>query len=444
MGAWSTAARLARETPPERNRYVDLLRAVSILCVIFGHWTAAAPYVDAEGRLANTHMLAASPWTRWLTWCIQVMPVFFIVGGYANAVSWRSTLAKGGGYAGWLEARLRRLVAPVLAVVAGWVGLGVFAWAMDLPEVMLRVGSQMALIPIWFLAVYVLVAVCVPWTHALWQRMGLASFWLFAGLAVLGDLAFFRSALPGLGWLNYLFVWSAVHQLGYAWRDGHFDRPARALAWAAGGALALALLVRLGPYPVSMVGVPGEGLSNTTPPKLVLVALGCVQGGLLLALQAPARRLLARPWPWTATIVVNGMIMTVYLWHMTVFVLLVGLAHWQGDAGLHVEPGTTTWWLTQPLWWALGLLGLALCVPAFARFERPRPPRGGAPPHALRLALAAVLVCAGLALLALRGVAGDGPLGMNATTLALPFLGGLLLRRFGAAASPAPSPPAAH
>ena len=23
-----------------------------------------------------------------------------------------------------------------------------------------------------------------------------------------------------LGWVNYLFVWSAVHQLGYAWSDG--------------------------------------------------------------------------------------------------------------------------------------------------------------------------------------------------------------------------------
>ena len=93
---------MPRETPPERTRYVDLLRVVSILCVIFGRWTAAAPYVDEQGHLANTHMLRASPWTRWLTWCIQVMPVLFIVGGYFNAVSWRSTRAKVGSYAaGW-------------------------------------------------------------------------------------------------------------------------------------------------------------------------------------------------------------------------------------------------------------------------------------------------------------------------------------------------------
>jgi len=44
---WATASELAAKTPPERNRYVDLLRAVSILVVVVGHWLiATAWYVD--------------------------------------------------------------------------------------------------------------------------------------------------------------------------------------------------------------------------------------------------------------------------------------------------------------------------------------------------------------------------------------------------------------
>jgi hypothetical protein len=33
LSVWSTASELAAKTPPERNRYVDFLRAVSILVV---------------------------------------------------------------------------------------------------------------------------------------------------------------------------------------------------------------------------------------------------------------------------------------------------------------------------------------------------------------------------------------------------------------------------
>ena len=36
MGIWSQASQLAAQTPAERNRYVDFLRAVSILVVVVG------------------------------------------------------------------------------------------------------------------------------------------------------------------------------------------------------------------------------------------------------------------------------------------------------------------------------------------------------------------------------------------------------------------------
>ena len=36
---------MAMQAPPERNRYVDFLRALSILAVVVGHWLVAAPYL---------------------------------------------------------------------------------------------------------------------------------------------------------------------------------------------------------------------------------------------------------------------------------------------------------------------------------------------------------------------------------------------------------------
>ncbi|MEN8132830.1 MAG: acyltransferase family protein, partial [Pseudomonadota bacterium] len=89
MSIWSQAKELAAQTPSDRNRYVDFLRAVSILAVITGHWLVAALYYH-DGSLTPGDLLEIQPNTQWLTWLFQVMPIFFIVGGYANAVSLES------------------------------------------------------------------------------------------------------------------------------------------------------------------------------------------------------------------------------------------------------------------------------------------------------------------------------------------------------------------
>src|SRR5262249_20061449 len=130
--AWSRAARLADRTPASRNRYVDFLRAASMLVVPVGHWLAAAPYFDPSGELIGAHILTVVPWTAWLTWIVQVMPIFFIVGGYANGVSWRAARRDGRSYATWLESRLRRLVWPLLPLLVAWVAIAARGYARGL------------------------------------------------------------------------------------------------------------------------------------------------------------------------------------------------------------------------------------------------------------------------------------------------------------------------
>ncbi|UCC71946.1 MAG: acyltransferase [Gemmatimonadota bacterium] len=419
---WSRAAALAAGTPETRNRYVDFLRALSICAVIVGHWLIAAPYVSG-GELSLSNMLEHQPWTRLLTWAFQVMPVFFIVGGYSNGVSWNSARRSGRPYSEWLRGRLQRLVGPVLPLLAVWALLGVIAGRLGMSPQMVAASSQMALIPIWFLAVYVGVVVLAPLTYAAWQRFGLASVAVLALAVVVDDVLFFAADLRAVGWLNYAFIWVAAHQLGYAWRDGYLAGPRLGLAWAVAGALLLVGLVTLGPYPVSMVSVPGEEVSNTLPPKLPMLALAIVQIGLLLSIEAPMRRWLERAAPWTATVLVNGMIMTVFLWHLTASTLVIGGAIWLGYIGLTLEPGSGAWWAARPLWLSVYALGLALFALAFMRFER-----GGAAATvaAWRQVLGAGLVCGGLALLALHGIGGDGPLGLRLWVLLLPFAGAAL------------------
>ena len=229
----ATVRDLAAATPTSRNRVVDLLRAAAILVVVLGHWLLAAVVVR-DGELVIGHLLDLAPWTHPLTWVCQVMPVFFLVGGYSNALSWRSAVRRGETYAGWLRARLRRLLTPVVPLLLVWLVASSVAYAAGVPGSTLRTASQVALVPTWFLAAYVVVCAVAPATLWLWERTG---WWSVAGGLVLGalvDLVSIGTDTLAVGFANYLVVWASVHQVGYAWLDGRLAGTRRRLG-ARGG-----------------------------------------------------------------------------------------------------------------------------------------------------------------------------------------------------------------
>jgi fucose 4-O-acetylase-like acetyltransferase len=428
--AWLRASNIAALTPATRNRYIDFLRAASIIVVVLGHWLMAAPAVEREA-FTLSDMLHVAPWSQWLTWLFQVMPLFFIVGGYANAASWSAHAAAGNDYSTWVSRRLQRLVRPVVPLILAWSLFAVSARWIGLSAAMISAGSTIALLPLWFLAVYVIVVVVAPLTHRLWVRHGLAS---FCGLVLAAVAVEAAARVPGFSsvrWVNYAFVWLAFHQLGHAWRHGAFGTPARALLLAAAAFGSLLLLRGVAGYPVSMVTVPGDAATNTTPPSIALLALGITHGGLVIAAEAPARRWLERRWRWTAAVLINSVILTLYLWHTTVMVLLVALLEWPGGVGLALTPNSAGWWLTRPLWIAAltALVGAAIAV--FGRFETPSPRRALALPAAWRSVAGAVTLCAGLVWIGSVGVGAANPVGFHFGPVALALAGALLIVGIG-------------
>jgi hypothetical protein len=391
--------------------------------VITGHWLGAAPYV-VDGELALSSMLEHQRWTHLLSWIMQVMPVFFIVGGYSNGLSWKAAVRDRRSYAEWLNKRLQRLAGPVLPLVAVWALLGIGAYLTGTRPEMVKIGSQVSLIPIWFLAVYVGVVLVVPLTYAAWRRFGMTSFWILAAAVVINDFMFFKAHLHSVGWFNYAFIWLAVHQLGYAWRDGTLPTGGKALRWTAVGLAIMIGLVAFGPYPLSMVSVPGEAVSNSLPPKLPMLLLGIMQIGLVLSLETPMRRWLERAHPWTATVLINSMVMTIFLWHLTASTLIIGLAMQFGNIGLGLQPASGAWWASRPLWLGIYLVALTGFVLAFGIFERGG--GGRTPAAAWRQISGAVLMCGGLSFLALYGIGGSGWLGLRWWVVLLPLAGAIL------------------
>lgn len=430
-GIWSRALDMADKTPAERNRYVDFLRAFSILAVVIGHWLVAAPYID-NGQVVGGHLLEILPWSQWLTWGFQVMPIFFLVGGFSNGVSWSATLRNEESYAKWFTGRLQRLINPVLPLFLLWTAIAMFGTLAGVPRPIVSLAAELALIPVWFLAVYIMVTAFVPYTYAVWRKYGLLSFGVLVCAAVAIDALTYAANVPYVKWLNFAFVWLAIHQLGYAWSDGFFEKRARSIFFATTGFIALILLVGPGFYPIAMIGVPGEDISNSMPPTLALLALGIMQTGIALFFEKAGRHMLDRMKVWASVVLLNGMIMTIYLWHLTAFVLVLIVAYLLGGIGLDTVPGSNNWWLMRPIWFVLYIAALMPLIIIFARFEQAGSIAGKVDkpeiPH-WRLILGLLIICIGLASTAVYSIA--SPLGITGVRLwivVMPLIGAAIVR----------------
>jgi hypothetical protein len=154
-----------------------------------------------------------------------------------------------------------------------------------------------------------------------------------------------------------------------------------------------------------------------------LLALGVFQFGLLLSIEKPMRRVLSGLRLWAATVLINSMIMTLYLWHLTVMVIIVALLYLAGGLGLGIEPGTQEWWLTRPIWIAVLYSVLLPVTVLFSPLERRSRPAGAPVPSAARLVTGSLLICLGVALLAMFGI-GSSPLpGLDIASFALVIVG---------------------
>jgi hypothetical protein len=213
-----------------------------------------------------------------------------------------------------------------------------------------------------------------------------------------------------------------MHQIGYWWHSGGTGWRGAAVLILAGLA-ALALLVGPLGYPISMVTVPGAEVSNSRPPTVAMLAIGCVQGGLMLLLAEPVSRWLQNLRAWAAVILVSQMIMTVYLWHITALIALVGLSFLAGGIGLGAVPGEAAWWLLRPVWFAALIMALLPFVMVFSPLEAGSRRTHARPPGPVRVILGALMTCAGLTFLALDGAGAVNLLGVNAGPALLALIG---------------------
>lgn len=344
--------------PPDRDPALDAARTACLIAVVTIHILLVTLTTDpATGALSTVMAPTRQGWYPPVSWLVQVMPLFFVVGGCASAISWSRRGAAGMSGAAWVRARLLRLVLPAAALWAALALAGLAATAAGLPEDWVRLALQGLGMHLWFVGAYALCLAAVPLLHGLHTRRPGRTMAALVLLSLAVELLRILADRPWWGLLGFAPVWLAIHQIGFLRWDGTFRRASgpRLLGLAAAAALAVAGLSAL-PWWAD------DGLATLNPPTLCMLALGAAQACVLeLASPALGRLMALRPVQAVAW-VIGSRAMTLYLWHLPVIVAV--MAVWWLLGGPDPEPGSGRWWLWRiPLALVCWVLVLAAVRP---------------------------------------------------------------------------------
>jgi len=424
MGALFGWNLVNRDVTPTRDQYPDALRAGALLVVVFGHWLATLPRLENGQVVATEHLLKIWPAAGVLTWVLQVVPLFVFVSAAVSAEGVARRLHHGHSQMAWWAGRALGLARPTATYMAA---LSIFALlASYTGGRILGPFNQSLTVHLWFLLMLLAVQALLPLSVEADRRYGLKAVAgliltafvadaLRAGVRSPADLlelgALTTGSPGGVGWVNAFAVWLLPQQLGIAWSRGRFSG-----AWTGWGLSVLGLgwlaaTVASG-YPVAMVGVTLDGHSNMLPPTVALIGVICLQVGLVLLLERPARWLLALGHASQVVRLLAALGMPLYLWHK----LAELPAAWVGerigvpmDAGV---PGEAGFWLGRLWWLALCVLMVAPVLSAVVWFEMRRASRVAEATGMAPILLGGGALFAGLAVSLVLGVQPGALLGL--------------------------------
>lgn len=430
----SSAAQIpTRTVPAGRDLTLDLVRVACVVLVVFAHILFSGVGRGPDGSIVIERTVEQQTWFDVASWLADIMPLFFVVGGFAARAGWASSQKRGGTEDEFVRVRLARLARPALPLFVFFtVALGAARMLGIDPAlvdtVAIGVGS-----PLWFLAAYITAQALAPRMMRLHARYGARVLAVLFVCVVLVDLLRFGlvrgvlgvHALPPdhygagdelAGIPNVLFVWLFCQQVGFFLYDGWFRRRStwQLIALMAGGyGLAVAS--------VPLMGYSWNMLANQWPPTLPLAILAVVQAAGLTLLHRPLTALTRIRAVQGTMLLIGSRLMTVYLWHLPVVMILIGI-----ELLLPIPmpaPGGAVWWWTRVPFLLLVLAVVWLLSIPLARFEKV--PSLGAPRLRAATPLAVVLFL--LPPLAISAYGLDLPLaaaGLVLTVAALWLTGG--------------------
>ncbi|MCW1249838.1 acyltransferase [Acaricomes phytoseiuli] len=376
-----------------RDLVIDLIRTTCMFAVVVMHVLMVG--ISVRDGIAISNPLTALSWFAQGTWWGQIMPLFFIVGGFASLTSWRSHQRKGLTAATYLRSRLLRLARPALPLYAF---LAIALWSAKLlgaPESLLSAVAAGSGVQLWFLAAYLICQSLVPLLARWHEAAPLATVAFLTACALAVDALRFITGLEAIGLLNMVFVWALAQQIGFFLADGGFDGLSRSAL------IGIAITCYLLMIPLTQIDIisgglyPVDMLAAQNPPLAPLVLIGLAQICLVKAAYPALRRFTEFTATQRVMFLMGSRAMTVYLWHLPLIIALFGIFLALGLP--FPEPGGASWWLSRPMIIVLVLVLTFAVTWPLAPLESATAalPAGAAPPNLGRVLLANALAAAG-------------------------------------------------
>jgi len=217
-------------TGVRRDPVIDIARFFCLTLVVLSHCMMVSPVLHADGTVTTENTLMEQRWFEPVLWVLQVMPLFFVLGGITGLESWRRLRDRGGTGVDYAQLRLLRLIRPATALLAAMFAGLIAAQLLGVDPQVVQLMTTGAGMPLWFLAAYLAAQLSVPLLAKLHERAP----WLTLSALVAAVIAVdcLHGAFPILESLNMVFVWCAVQQFGLFIADGFLA--GRSSGWLVG------------------------------------------------------------------------------------------------------------------------------------------------------------------------------------------------------------------
>ncbi len=289
------------------SRVPDGIRALALLVVITAHCLA---WTRIDGH-SMVNIIQHQPHLWWITWMVQIMPLFFVFAG--TGLSKLASDKSGKRFV--MRGFMLLSPASLIYLVSGLVGLCL------IPIKKSIVASTVGLLLVqltWFLAVYVVIIAITPLLNRFTSLVG-----IFAWCGLIAGIDALRIHVnQNLGWLNMIMVWSLFALIGMRLKDlQRMPKPVALFGFIVSWSCAW-LAIHYGPYSKALVSIPGiPGISNLGPPSFVLACAGIGQIFLVIAGWNVLEKVFAQRYVWNVIGSFGMRSMQMYL-HQMVFIMI--------------------------------------------------------------------------------------------------------------------------
>jgi len=330
FGSFKNVIKEANNTSISRERFIDFIKVIGLLMVIFNTEFLLDFKNSAGELLVYNESFTSSDKTRF-TWFSTGISLFFFSTGFTNKIAWYSNVGRDGSQWKFLTDRVNSLMGPVLVWIASIsVLLNLFFRFLKFPLFLTTEDDGMITIteflmwPLWIVTIYLVVVIFCPLTIYLHKKNPYLTVVSLIFMTISIDTIEFSISLSYIKLFNYLLFWLTIHQLGYFFADGKIIKFKNSIFVTVSIFSYVYLFYKYDTSNefMSVSGYRLSQLSNEDPPTIFYLIASIGLLSFLLFFRKFFEDKLQNNKTWLVFSFIHSNIYTIFLWHVFLFFLI--------------------------------------------------------------------------------------------------------------------------